>query len=278
MRERAINFGSHDGLVGVVTLPEQRSAHRPAVLFSNVGLNHHVGCSRLWVELGRRLGQLGFPSLRFDFSGFGDSAHRPGSFDDVERAILDTREAADCLVSRFGAGGIVIVAHCSGVDSQHGTALRDERVVGMVSIDGYTYPNRGFLWRHHATRFFQIARWRRRLRQRRLARLGDVTQVAGPGNGVWTRDWPSRERFAADLATLTHRGVRMLMVYTSAVRINYQRQFHDTFGFHHQIEVARFPRADHLFSARGDRAALIDTVADWMDEAWRDRPTQPHGS
>ena len=66
MSERAITFGAMGGLVGVLSEPE-RSTRRdvPAVLLWNVGINHHVGPSRIWVDLARRLADSGDRTARW---------------------------------------------------------------------------------------------------------------------------------------------------------------------------------------------------------------------
>lgn len=269
MREQVHLFGSHTGLVGVVTSPETPRPGAPALLYANVGLNHRVGPSRGWVELARRLADKGFLSLRFDLAGFGDSDQRREAIDDTERAVMDTREAMDFLAERHGQDRFVIVANCSGVDSQHVTALRDERVVGMVAIDGYVYRNRGYAL-HKALRPFDTDRWRRYFLRRRLARAGGGRRGTGSANDVWTRDWLTQEQFATVLATLTARGTRILFVYTSGVdtHLNYAGQFHDMFGYRDRIEVAFFPRADHLFAETAERARMVETVTDWMTGIW----------
>ena len=103
MRERAIQFGSHRGLVGIVTTPDATpDAPRPtrAIVMANVGLHHRVGPYRLYVDLARRLAARGFAALRFDLSGLGDSAARPGTMSDIERGILDMTEGMAWLEAK----------------------------------------------------------------------------------------------------------------------------------------------------------------------------------
>src|ERR1700737_827583 len=97
--ERVHMFGSHRGLIGVLTEPlsTNKRPDAPAVVFSNVGLNHRVGPGRVYVELARKLAGAGFVALRFDLSGFGDSERRRTDGGDLDRAALDTREALDFL-------------------------------------------------------------------------------------------------------------------------------------------------------------------------------------
>lgn len=265
MRETAHLFGSHGGLAGVLCEPSVRAASdAPAVVLSNVGLNHRVGPSRSWVELSRALAQGGFPGLRFDLSGLGDSEPRRDGPTDSERAALDLTEALDFLQCRGVARRFVLIANCSGTDSLHAVACRDERVVGAVYVDGYAYQNAGYRWRRGLLKWWQPARWRRWLLHREHYRR--VDPAAGDELLLWKRDIPSRAQFARDLEGLVERGVRLLFVFTGGMDLHYNHrsQFHDTFGHRDEVDVAFYPRFDHLLSRSVDRAALNARVGGWM--------------
>ena len=270
MTERAYKFGSHGGMVGILAEPDanDRRTGAPAVLFSNIGLNHRVGPNRLYVDLARRLAVAGYTSLRFDLSGFGDSDPRRDGGTDIERAVNDTREAMDFCEKR-GIRQFVLVGLCSGVDSMYHTALQDRRVAGGVFIEGYAYRNAGFWLRYLTTRNLQPHRWLRFVRVR-VARLSGHPPMVDPNDDpdVFERGFPSREQFSADLKALTDRGVRMLFVYTSNADgcYNYRGQFHDAFGYHDAIDVEYFNRADHVFSTEAYRNLLLERLVQWMEE------------
>ncbi len=266
MIERAYLFGSHEGLVGVLCEPDGGlRTERPVAVCANVGLNHRVGPNRVWVDLARRLAEAGYATLRFDLSGFGDSEARrePGS--DAERAVLDLKEALDFLALRKGASRFVLIANCSGTDSQHALALRDERVVGTVTVDGYGYRSPGY-WLRYPLRFLQPARWRRRLLQRRLRAQPGRREPGAPRQEVWTRDIPTRAAYAADLARLCARGVRSLLLFTSGadLRYNHRAQFHHTFGHEEAVEVAWDGQADHLLSTAASRERFLASTLGFM--------------
>jgi pimeloyl-ACP methyl ester carboxylesterase len=264
--ERAHVYGSHDGLLGVLCEPAGGlRPERPVAVCANVGLNHRVGPNRLWVELARRLAAAGYATLRFDLSGFGDSLPRRDSGGDLERAVLDLREALDFLEAKKGARRFVLVANCSGTDSQHALALRDPRVVGTLTIDGYAYRD-GLYWLHRALRVFQPARFARRARQRRLERERARREPGQPRQEVWTRDIPAREIFARDLETLAARGVQSFLLFTSGadLRYNHRAQFHRMFGRRDTVEVAWDCHADHLLSTAADREVFLAQAVDWM--------------
>jgi pimeloyl-ACP methyl ester carboxylesterase len=267
MRETAHRFGSHGGLVGVLAEPAAARDGVPAAVFANVGLNHRVGPSRSWVECARALAVTGYPSLRFDLSGLGDSEPRRDVRSDTERAVLDLTEALDFLEARGVARRFVLIANCSGVDSQHVVACRDPRVAGAVYLDGYAYRNEGYTWRRALGKWFQPSRWRRFLRH---ARDSAAAARAGTEDAVWQRDLPSRAEFAAALRALVERGVRLLFIYTGGMDLHYNHrgQFHDTFGYRGEVDVEYYPRFDHLLSLAAERRAFNARVCDFMRRAF----------
>ncbi len=277
--EQALLFGSHRGLVGVVTHPTGVPGPGPrrALVMANVGLSHHAGPFRLYVELARAVAALGWYALRFDLSGLGDSLPRPGARPDGEQAAADVREALDWLEAQLGVREVVLVGLCSGVDSMHPVAVADPRVVGAVFVDGYTYPTLGFRVRRHALRYVQLGRWRRFAR-RQLAKRGaapcdgsrsvPTTDAAGP---VFQREYPTLAQFRADVAAAAERGARLLFVFTGTCdsAFNSERQLREVLGRAAptgMVSARVFARADHLFSGAEHRAAFFACVRGWIVE------------
>lgn len=274
MRERALAFGSHGGLVGVLSEPDGGADPRaPAALLFNVGLNHRVGPGRLNVELARELAGRGYAALRFDLSGLGDSLPREDVRSDAERAILDLREAMDLAQQRLGCSRFVVVGLCSGTDGAHELALADPRVAGAVFIDGYAYPTFGY----HARRWAERARWLsepfrwRRMLRRRLRRLrgldADARAATWASEPVFERTYPTRERFRRDLEAMLGRGAQLLFVYSAdAWSFNHEPQFAPMVGWRAlppALEVRRLAGADHVFSTSEARGQLIAALVGW---------------
>ncbi len=281
--ERAVVFGSHRGLVGVLTHPADGpadgadgAAPRRAVVMANIGVMHHVGPFRLYVELARAAAALGWHALRFDLSGLGDSASRSGAQTSSEQAQADVVEALDWLEAAHGVREVVLVGLCSGVDSTHPVAVADPRVVGAVFVDGYTYPTLGFHLRRHTLRYLQLGRWRRfagrRLRRLRAgAAAGAAPWQPDAPRGVFQREYPTRGRFRDDVARVAARGARLLFVFTGTYDgvFNGARQMGEILGPavpRRAVEVALFPGADHLFTAAGHRAAFFERTRRWLSE------------
>lgn len=134
MREEAVRLGRNQLLVGVLTSPDQPT-DMPTVLMLNAGMTHHVGPSRIYVRLARRFAELGMSSLRFDFSGIGDSGVRTDNLRIEEALMDDVRQAMDDLYARFGQERFILVGHCGGGWVAFVTAGADERVVGAVLLN-----------------------------------------------------------------------------------------------------------------------------------------------
>ena len=281
--ERVVVFGSHSGLVGVLTLPDaadgRGASPRRAVVMANIGLMHRVGPYRLYVELARAVAALGWCALRFDLSGLGDSVPRTGAQTSGEQAQADVVEALDWLERAHGIREAVIVGLCSGVDSAHPVAVADPRVAGAVFVDGYTYPTAGFYVRRYTLRYLQLERWRRfgRRLTRKLATARPRRAVVDPNGasdgeapvGVFQRDLPSRERFRDDIARVAARGARVLFIFTGTYDggFNSPRQMSEILGPTvplSGIEATVFRGADHLFSSARHRALFIDRVCRWL--------------
>jgi exosortase A-associated hydrolase 1 len=115
-------------LVGVLHEPE-RPAHTGVVVIVG-GPQYRVGSHRQFVLLGRRLAQAGFPCLRFDHRGMGDSE---GAFAGFERIDADIRSAIDALTA--GAPSVrrvVLWGLCDAASAALLYAASDVRVAGLI--------------------------------------------------------------------------------------------------------------------------------------------------
>jgi alpha/beta superfamily hydrolase len=269
MREHAVQFGPGGRLVGVLCEPDadRRRAGAPALIVSNIGFNHRPAPFRLYVELSRRIARLSITTLRFDLSGRGDSGPRRDARPDADGAVEDTREAMAWLAERRKAERFLLLGLCSGTDAAHALAASDARVVGAVFIDGYAYATLRSRVRFWVHRRFSCRHWARLFRCLRLGvRRSDLAT-----DEIFIREYPSRERMAADLGAMLARDVRLLFIYTSDVEhvYNYDGQFHDMLAparLRGRIELERYPDADHLFSVQRER--LLARIGAFVDKHW----------
>lgn len=271
-REQAVRFGPWRSLAGVVTHPAEEgdagaASEKPAVLFLNAGLLHHIGPHRLHVQMARRLAALGHRCLRFDLSGLGDSGPRRDTMGQLESTVAETREAMDLLERQHGHGAFVLFGLCAGADQAVRTALEDERVTGAVLVDGYAYRTRGHMLHHYAQRLLRLRSWWNLLSLRHpgygrvAARLRhrlehqtpepvdapdehgavEATPVEtgageaasngaaprGPRPGVYIK--PPREVAEARFRALLQRGCHLCCVYTPSRHFNHKDQWQEMF-------------------------------------------------
>jgi len=280
-----VSFAVGGRLTGILTEPEPGRARKdaPAVLTSNVGVNHHVGPYRFFVDLARRLAERGFASLRFDLSGLGNSAVRKDALGELERALDDHEEAMRFLTTHHGHPRFVPIGFCSGVDAVHRLAVRDPRVAGVCFIEGYTFRTPGFYARV-PLRYLDHRRWLR-LASRKIPRvlrdlpaLRDVGRFATAFAGqdqVFVRDYPAPEQLRRDYEAMTARGACQLHVYVGDNDYNHEGQFLELTGLESlgpTREVLYLPEADHTFFRVADRDRVIAHICDWMERRVTESP------
>jgi hypothetical protein len=148
MIEKAHKFGIHGQLIGIATIPEDAAstAKRPAVLFLNSGLLHRVGPYRLYVDLSRILAAAGFFSMRFDLSGIGDSQFTHDVLSYKEKVKDDVQSAMNFVQQKYNCEKFILIGLCSGAVNSHLVASVDNRVVGVVLMDGFAFPTPGFYY------------------------------------------------------------------------------------------------------------------------------------
>lgn len=276
MRERAIRFGRSTPLIGVLTEPAQPSPGLPAVLMLNSGILHHVGASRLHVQLARWLSARGYITLRFDLSGIGDSEARKDTLPFEQSAVMETREAMDHLAQQKGVTKFVLFGLCSGADMAFKVALVDDRVAGVVQLDAWAYRTIGYYVRHYGRRARHLGAWTNAAR--RLVRRVAASQTPAPAaeergpdleTSAYRRRFPPRESVAADLRTIAGRGTELLYIFSGdqSEHYNHQTQYRTSFrdvDFGERLRVEYVGEADHLFTRLDHQRWVLTTVEEWI--------------
>jgi len=234
--EYAKRFGADNNLVGIVNIPEAARAGRPAIVFVNGGFLHRVGPYRLYTETARELEALGFHTMRFDLSGLGDSATFSYKGEFVEQAQRDIKAAIDFLKSSHSCEAIVLAGLCSGADDALDMALADDRVGGLLLLDGAGFRTKRFHFHraihHYGRRVFRKQRWLR-MAARVCRRAGVPIREKKHVEIREANETMRSKRSAADLrsavATLAQRGVKQHFLFTGGVfsYYNYRGQLFD---------------------------------------------------
>ena len=254
------------GLFGLLTLPESRQ-HSIAVVLLNAGFIHRAGPYRMSVRLARMLSDAGYPVLRFDLPGIGDSidlADKPET--DVIRGVLDA-VAKQTGCQRFVIGGL-----CAAADAGWKVAVADPRIEGVILLDGIA---RKGLWATWA-RLRRLARkppgaWLAAVRnlQNRPSRgsggLRDITDAA-------LRDWPAAGAERKEMQCLVKRGVHVFALYTGGTSyFLHPRQFRATFGDSASapgVTFVHWPESDHVFHLEVHRQRLVERIREWLQASF----------
>lgn len=282
MREAPLRFGSWRSLVGVLTEGAEGAvrADAPAVLFLNAGLLHHVGPSRLYVHLARRLSGAGVHSLRFDLSGIGDSGPRQDRMGRDESMVSETQEAMDSLTASHGVERFVLFGICTGADQAVRVALADERVVGAVLVDGYAYQTPFHVVRYYLTRLLRPHSWWNVVSLHHPAfharpTRGHAGSASAPDAGAFPRPGiyvrPPRAEAESRLRTLAERGCRLCFVYTPTTRFSDASQLGEMFPSlkkHPAIRVEYLKGSNHVFTLLASQEALMRAVESWLVESF----------
>ncbi len=302
MRETAVRFGEGGGLAGIVTEPATGSALAglPAFVFLNAGVTHRVGPSRVTVAMARALAGLGFTTLRFDFSGIGDSSPRTDTLPLGESLIAEIRQAMDGLARSHGVEQFVLGGICSGATLSFLTAREDERVVGglLINAQGHLHGTDPVLsdklraatvsrhsWRMTLKSSFRSKNWKKALsgqldplRILRMLfaaplRLFSGSKDAAPDH--WQGDEASAGHTRLDagdeLAALAARKVRLFHLYCEADEgLDYFRLvlgkrldgLASSETARHEVLLG----ANHTFTMLWSQHRLVAAVCDWAAE------------
>jgi len=288
MKEQPVLFGGSDSLVGVITEPDAPDASRPAFLFLNAGVTHHVGPNRLYVQLARALAEDGFTSLRFDYSGLGDSGVRTDELPAWKTVGLETGEAIDLLASTRGIERVIPIGICSGAINAYITARDDPRAAGAVLINGQGHLHgadpelsaqlRARTLSRHYRRIalsgsYRAKNWKKAFGGQ-LSPLRILQMMAGVPLGVLRGLFGKRPAPGdapdpvADLRAISARGVRLFHLYCEGDEgLDY---FHVVLGGKLKdvatSDPARFEiirGANHVFSLLWTQERCVGMVREW---------------
>ncbi len=288
--ERAVRFGRSTNLVGILAEPpgHARVDGAPVAIFLNSGIIHRVGASRLYVQAARRLAAEGFTSLRFDFSGIGDSDARRDALRFEESAVREIREAMDELEGWTGAEGFVLCGLCSGADMAHEAGIVDERVVGLVQFDPYAYRTWKWYLRYYGPRALRLGVWTNAVRVRWRALRERLRPPPDDGTAEvfvapeYRRVFPPRARVEAGIRQMADRGVRFFVCFTGDERdFLYPEQYAESYrsvDFGDRLTVHHLRASNHTFTQLPAQAELMARLGTWFGESFGAGRRSPEGS
>ncbi len=259
-------------LVGIYTeaTTVQKGNKLPTILFLNSGLLPHIGPYRLYVKMARKFAALGYSSFRFDLSGIGDSEKHKDSRLHKLQHKEDIKDVIDFLEEQKEDHQFITFGICTGADNAHQTMARDERVIGSIGVDGYTYPTKRYYFNHYAPKMISISSW--------LTMFKMLVAKVKPYIGIkedekldtidMTWHKPPKERVAKEYRDFIKRDASMLAIYTASWPYNYKNQLADVFSgipFGDNLQTAYLEDAEHIFPLAEDRENLTRVITNWLN-------------
>jgi pimeloyl-ACP methyl ester carboxylesterase len=275
--DQAVMIGVRKTLVGIMTQPvDYEPNDRPVFLILNSGIIHRVGHHRMYVTLARALAGVGYPVLRFDLSGIGDSESREDGLSMLDAALADVREAVNWLFTVRRARRVILVGLCSGADQALVYGISDRRVCGLVLLDPSIPPTRQYRLRfflRHAIApksWFNILTGNGSLWKFMRKRLGFASDDAWERRTLDLNDPAIRGFLQNAYQRSRDLGIQCLAVFTSGMQHqhNYRRQIFDAFpeiDFKGRLRLEYFTGCDHVFSSEIDRNRLLGVIMNWAE-------------
>ena len=163
VEEEPLLFGCEGArLVAILHRPVEPRAR--GVLLIVGGPQYRAGSHRQFVLLARHLASKGFPVLRFDYRGMGDSEGADIAFTNTG---ADVRAALSALAGATGSREIVVWGLCDAASAALMHACSDPRVCGLVLANPWVRQTeteaRAYLRHYYGARFLDREQWRRLL-------------------------------------------------------------------------------------------------------------------
>ncbi len=275
-----------DDCVGM--LHESAAPSTRGVLIVVGGPQYRAGSHRQFVHLARSLAAAGFPTLRFDYRGMGDSDGAARTFEDIG---TDIRAAIDELMRRHtDITEVILWGLCDAATAAAFYAAADARVAGLILVNPWVRTEQGiarsYLRNYYGRRLLDADFWKQLLTGRIrvgamltsfcadvAAGLGGRSAPPGPGDEHGNGDDPASnaalpERMAAAVGTFP-RPVLFVMSgqdltageFDAASRT---RPWQRILRGRDNISWARMDAADHTFSRRTWRDELATRCIDWL--------------
>lgn len=275
--EEAVVFDCEgDSLVGIIA--SGTPGFDTGVVFVVGGPQYRAGSHRHFVDLARAFADAGFPTLRFDYRGMGDSGGAQRRFEQVDD---DLRAAIDELLRRRPRlRRVVLWGLCDGASASllylHATG--DPRVAGLCLLNPWVRSEASLARTHvkhyYLQRLLQPGFWRKlfggQVALAAVRGLLDNLRLARRGGGSTGASF--QQRMAAALGAFG--GPVLLFLsendYTAKEFIEYANA---TADWREALARANIHRttaagADHTLSEPAAKAFAEERMLQWLREHW----------
>lgn len=263
-------------LAAVLTRP--KSPRRTGVVIVVGGPQYRVGSHRQFALLARALAHEGYPVLRFDFRGMGDS---DGAARDFREVSQDVAAAIECLqVQLPGVEQVALWGLCDGASAAllYLDHSADSRVGGLCLLNPWVRSEASLakaqIKHYYLDRLRQKEFWRKLLRgqvalQAAAGLWGNLCAMGRSApSAVGDRVKPFQSRMAD--AWRSYRGSILLLLsgkdYTAKEFLEFTGSDQEWTRLLDMENVQRrnLPDADHTFSSRQLRSQVESTTIGWL--------------
>lgn len=275
VRETAVKVSCADeGMVGVISHPQ--GVHAETGVLIIVGApQYRVGSHRQFVLLSRALAQAGYPAMRFDYRGMGDSCGDGRNFDAVDE---DIAAAMDALTASYPSlRRIVLWGLCDGASAAllYAQRRKDGRLAGLILANPWVHTEQAeahaIVHAYYGQRLREGDFWRKLLTGgvnplRKLQELAKNWRNAKGGGDAGAGE--NTDVFNLALAQL--RLPMLLLVCerdTTAQRfLSYLQLIGSQLLQLAHVHRVDFAEADHTFSCAEWRAEVENATIAWLSE------------
>ena len=263
-------------MLGIVSLPPATTPTQPTgVVIVVGGAQYRTGSHRQFVQLARFLADAGFPVLRFDLPGMGDS---PGDLPSFE----DTAPHIAAAINGFqeqhpGVERVVLWGLCDGASASllYVDATHDPRIAGLALLNPWVRSDvslaRARVKHYYPRRLLEAGFWRKLLRGGvgwgALQKFGHSVQSARANGaaGAGFQDRMARSWLAFGKPILLLLSERDLTAQEFAEHAAASPSW---LHWETASEVTRFKidHADHTCSTPPSRQATEQSTLDWLSK------------
>jgi exosortase A-associated hydrolase 1 len=275
--EEALVFPvANEQLLGILTRPE--SPGDCAVLIVVGGPQYRVGSHRQFVLLARHLAEEGFPTLRFDYRGMGDSDGAARNFEEVAD---DIAAAVDRLLESCpGVNRVVLWGLCDAASAalMYFQSTGDRRIAGLVLLNPWVRSEASLAQTHikhyYGRRLMQKEFWGKffggRMQITKSIRDLLTTAVLARGRGRQQRGAPRsfQDRMAEGLKLFPGKVLLVLSGkdYTAKEFLEFTGTRADWQALINSARTCRndIQDADHTFSSHAQRSLVECETVKWL--------------
>ena len=271
--EQAVVFGDHQHLVGILNKAKDltevnkhnkhKNTSKVAMILVTPGMLHSAGPFGMYKDIADKNAEQGITSLRFDLSGIGESLGVGVSGRSIDRAVKEITQAMDFLCKDHGFEAFILFGFCSGTDDSVQTALQDERVKGVIALDGLYYKTLKHRFHWGVIMLKKLIVWKKwqAILQKNRNKLIPVSLA----NGEDVREFPDTSQQAVrEFQQLVDRGTQLHFIYTGGMDgYNYAQQFYDMLPgvkWKGTDTTIFFPHIDHVAILCEDREEVVNNI------------------